>query len=361
MIKSIKYTGALVLIAILTFSCGVSDPTKTAQGRPTALGKMNQVVVISDDVVWNSVVGDTINYLFSSAYPITPSPEPTFDLRRFQVGELAAQPLKKQLRTYLIVANLSDEESPTTKFIRADLGEEGYKRAMSDPTFNTSVGRDKWANSQILIYVFARSLDELATAIQKNYDGIAAKVLEHDSDQLYASAYVLGEGDGYASMTQERFGATVNIPGDYKIALDKPEDNGLIWFRRDIKESVMCIAVRQYPYDGPASIEKDAVKANFDVFGRNVSSDADNSYIQINDVDLPMLHWDKNVGENFAREYRGIWEMENDFMGGPFMTYVIVNQAEKKFIQIDGFIMAPGKAKRDMLQQFELIASRTKW
>ena len=283
MIKAIKYTGALVLISILTFSCGVSDPSKTAQGRPTALGKMNQVVVISDDVVWNSVVGDTINYLFSSAYPITPSPEPTFDLRRFQVGELAAQPLKKQLRTYLIVANLSDEESPTTKFIRADLGEEGYDRAMSDPTFNTSVGRDKWANNQILIYVFARSLDELATAIEKNYDGIAAKVLEHDSEQLYAAAYVLGEGDGYANMTQERFGAAVNIPSDYKIALDNPDDNGLIWFRRDIKESVMCIAVRQYTYDGPASIEKDAVKANFDVFGRNVSSDADNSYIQIND------------------------------------------------------------------------------
>ena len=186
-------------------------------------------------------------------------------------------------------------------------------------------------------------------------------MLEHDSEQLYAAAYTFGEGNGYANMTQERFGATVNIPSDYKIALDSPDDNGLIWFRRDIKESVMCIAVRQYPYDGPASIEKDAVKANFDVFGRNVSSDADNSYIQINDVDLPMLHWDKNVGDNFAREFRGIWEMENDFMGGPFMSYVIVNQEEKKFLQIDGFIMAPGKAKRDMLQQFELIAGRTEW
>ena len=137
MIKTIKYTFAIVLIAIVTFSCGVSDPSKSAQGRPTALGKMNQVVVISDNVVWNSVVGDTINYLFSSAYPITPSPEPTFDLRRFQVGELAAQPLKKQLRTYLIAANLGDEESPTTKFVRADLGEEGYQQAMTDPTFNT--------------------------------------------------------------------------------------------------------------------------------------------------------------------------------------------------------------------------------
>ena len=361
MITAIKYTCALVLIAIVTFSCGVSDPTKSAQGRPSALGKMNQVVVVTDDLVWNSVVGDTIDHFFSSSYPITPSPEPTFDLRRFQVGEMAAQPLKKQLRTYLIVANLNDEESPTTKFVRADLGEEGYQRALTDPTFNTSIGRDKWANNQILVYVFARTLDELSTAIAKNYDGIAAKVLEHDEKQLYASAYLLGEGEGYANMTKERFGAAVNIPGDYKIALNKPEDNGLIWFRRDIKESVMCIAVRQFPYNGPKSIEKDAVKANFDVFGKNVSSDAENSYILINDVDLPMLNWDKTVDDNFAREYRGIWEMENDFMGGPFLTYVIVNEEAKKYLQIDGFIMAPGKAKRDMLQQIELIASRTKW
>ena len=361
MITWIKYCTVIFSIAIIALSCGFSDPTKSVQGRPTALGKMNEVVVVSDDIVWNSFVGDTIDYFFSSSYPITPSPEPTFDIRRFDVGELSSQPLKKQLRTYIIVANLGDENSNTTQFVKADLGEQGFERALRDSTFTTSVGRDKWANGQILIYVFAPTLDQLAGAIEKNYDGIAAKVLEHDAKQLYASAYSRGEGEGYIDRALQRYGAKVIVPGDYKLALDLPEDNGLLWYRRDIKESAMNLAIRQYPYTGPESISKEAVKGNFNVFGRNVSSDAENSYVIINDVDLPMLHWDKTIDGHFAREFRGIWEMENDFMGGPFITYVIVNEEAKKMLQIDGFILAPGKSKRDMLQQIELIASKTEW
>ena len=361
MITWIKYCTAIILMAIVTLSCGVTDPTKNLQARPTALGKMNEIVVITDDIVWHSVVGDTIDYFFGEVYPITPSPEPTFNLRRFDVGELSAQPLKKQLRTYMVVANLEDENSLTSQFVRKDLGEERYQRALTDPTFHTSIGRDKWANGQVIIYVFANSLDDLAAAIEKSYDGIAAKILEHDAEQLYQSAYSRGEGLGYIEKAKHRYGAKVVVPGDYKLALDMPEDNGLTWYRRDIKESVMNIAIRQYPYNGPQSITKDAIKANFNDFGKYVHSDIEDTYILINDVDLPMLSWDKTIGGRFAREFRGIWEMENDFMGGPFLSYVIVNEDEKKMLQIDGFIMAPGKAKRNMMQQIELIANKTEW
>ncbi len=361
MSEIIKYAMGFMLFCILTISCGVSDPAKAFQARPTALGKMNEIVVITDDVIWNSFVGDTIDYFFGEVYPITPSPEPTFDLRRFDVGDLNAQPLKRQLRTYMVVANLGDENSDIAKFVKKDLGEERYQKALSDPTFNTSVGRDKWANGQILIYVFAKSMDDLAAAIAKNYEGIAAKVNDNDAEQLYQSTYSRGEGTGFISKTVERYGAEIILPGDYKLVMDAPEDNGLIWVRRDIKEKVMNIAVRQFPYKGPESISKEMVKNNFDAFGKYVHSDAEGSYIKINDVDLPMLSWDKTISGRFAREFRGIWEMENDFMGGPFLSYVIVNEEVQKMIQIDGFILAPGKSKRDMMQQIELIASKTKW
>ncbi len=358
----LKYICAAIALSILTISCGVSDPSQQLTTKPTALGKMNEIVVVTDNDIWESHVGDTIKYFFGSVYPITPSPEPTFDLRRYEMADLNAAPLIKQLRTYLIVANLEDDDSPMTEFVKKDLGEERFQKALTDPSFHTSIGRNKWANGQILIYLFAKGLDDLSAAVESSYEGIAAKVNEHDREQLYQSSYSRGEGTGFISKMTERYGAEVKIPADYKLVLDAPEDNGMIWLRRDTKDAIINLAVRQFPYTGPESVAKENIKKNFNDFGRKyVSSPAEGSYVVINDVDLPMLEWNREISGHYAKEYRGIWEMENDFMGGPFQSYVIVNEKAKKMIQIDGFIMAPGKDKRNMMQQIELIASRTKW
>ena len=98
------------------------------------------------------------------------------------------------------------------------------------------------------------------------------------------------------------------------------------------------------------------MKALRDDFGRNhISSTEANTYMRINDEDLPILEYNKDINGLYAKEYRGIWEMENDFMGGPFHTWMIVNGDE--LIYVDGFVWSPGKTKRDMLQQLEQIVS----
>lgn len=349
-------------MTFITLSCGVSDPSSRFKAKPAALAKMNEIVVIADDDMWNSFIGDTLDYYFSQYYPLTPSPEPTFDLRRFSVGDLNAQPLRRNLRTYLVVANLGDESSEATQFVKKDLGEERLARTLIDSTFHTSVGKDKWAVGQILIYLFANSMDDLAKAIEQNYEGIAAKVTEHDYKQLYESTYSRGVYEPIQRKLFERYGAEIRIPGDYVVALDKPQDNGLIWFRRETRSGVMNIAVRQFDYTGAESVSKSAIKRNFNAFGRlYVSSPEENSYLLLNDVDLPILEYTATVSGRYTKEYRGIWEMENDFMGGPFLSYAIVNEDLGKMIQIDGFILAPGKEKRDMMQQIDLVAKTVKW
>lgn len=360
---------ALLATLIIT-SCGGGDTGQRFAVKGKALGIMNDVVIVSDAALWDGPIGDTIDRYFEGFYPLTPSPEPIFDLRHFTIEDIELEPLRKELRTYILVADLSDDASTTTQVVKKDLGTERVQRALTEEGFFTSVGKDKWATGQLLIYIFAKNADKLAEAIRESSDGVSARINEFDSYQLNQLTYGKGENRGLATSLESRFaGANITFPLDYGKVLDAPEQNNLYWMRKNISYKIgrdanpgyINIAVSIHDYTGPEMLEKEAVKSRFNSFGQNVSSDEPNTYAIINDVDLPILEYDREVSGNYTKEYRGIWEMENDFMGGPFQSYALVNTTTNKLLSVDAFIYAPGKNKRDLMQQVDAIVNRIKW
>ena len=69
-----------------------------------------------------------------------------------------------------------------------------------------------------------------------------------------------------------------------------------------------------------------------------------------------MSHADvKNVtvrGE-YALEARGLWYMENDMMGGPFVSHARVDRPNGRVVVVEAFVYAPKDKKRDMMRQLE--------
>ncbi|MCB0632620.1 MAG: DUF4837 family protein, partial [Lewinella sp.] len=51
----------------------------------------------------------------------------------------------------------------------------------------------------------------------------------------------------------------------------------------------------------------------------------------------------------------------NDFMGGAFVSYLIHNPEKKDLLFVDGFVHAPGKDKRDFMENLEYIISTTEY
>ena len=61
-------------------------------------------------------------------------------------------------------------------------------------------------------------------------------------------------------------------------------------------------------------------------------------------------------------ETRGAWDCENDFMGGTFLNYTIVDTERNKILTIDAFIYIPSKEKRVFMMQLEaMIHSLYPW
>lgn len=341
------------------WSCN-DEVAKSYESKPVALARMNEILAIVDEDLWESPVKDSFNFYFQSAYPILPSPEPVFDVRHFTPRDLDGEPLRKELCTYIVLADLSDTESTATKMLRRDLGEERFLRAKQDPTFRTSVGKDKWARGQILIYVFANSKKELYKAIRENYSAIAKRIRLHDKNKLDASIYVLkNENPGLMRKISERFGFTMRIPGDYNNI--KPDAEDIMWLRKDTPRAAMNIVIQKFPYTEVGQLDTDKIIALRDTYGKaHISSETPGSYMVTNIEDLPTYDYTYEIDDHYTKEVRGIWEMENDFAGGPYASYVILNKEKNELIFIDTFVLALGQKKRDMMMQLDYIVKTAK-
>ena len=59
------------------------------------------------------------------------------------------------------------------------------------------------------------------------------------------------------------------------------------------------------------------------------------------------------VHSKYAMEMRGLWYMENDCMGGPFISHSRVDTETNRVVVVEGFVYAPEKMKRGLIRRLE--------
>jgi len=61
------------------------------------------------------------------------------------------------------------------------------------------------------------------------------------------------------------------------------------------------------------------------------------------------------VHGSYAVEVRGVWDLVNDFMGGPFIGYLIHDKSTNQLLYVEGFVHAPSTTKRKFMERIEHI------
>ncbi len=350
-----SYKIVSVLCFYLFFSACSEDMQRSMSPVPNAFGKLNEIVVIADERIWEGPIGDTLRYYYGASYPILPQPEPIFDLRHFTPEELDKDPIRKEFRNYLFISNLNEEDSPTTQLVSSDLKEERLQKAKNDPNYTSTVARNKWAKNQLLIYQFSFTDDDLIQNVKKNFPAVAKRIQDADREKIEATIYFGGENPAIQAEVADKMDAKMRIPSDYNLAISNED---LIWMRRELDDINSNLLIRKINYVDESQLSKQGIKAIRDSLGRQyVSSTIPGTYMRINDIDLPMFTSVKTLNNKYALEARGIWEMVNDFMGGAFVSYLIHNPEKEELLFVDGFVYAPGKEKRNFMQQLEFIIS----
>ncbi|MBI5915749.1 MAG: DUF4837 family protein [Bacteroidetes bacterium] len=328
----------------------------TQRQQPHSHGKINQILVVADSSLWKGAVGDSFFYYFNAPYILLPQPEPIFDLIHRTPEELTVQTAKKEFRTIIFLADLNDENSSTARLLRADLGAAKLVEVQQGKGYNVTVGQDKWARSQLLFYISGFGEGKLAENIAANFPAIAKKINEKDGETVKANTYQGGENVKLEAEVLAKFGVKMEIPKGYKLAKYDGSTNTL-WLRNDDREIIANLLLRKLPYTDKKQLTKVGIKKIRDEVAKIVTTQQPNSYMHINDVDLPLFVENITLNETYTVQARGVWDMVNDFKGGPFISNLMLNPKTNELVLVDGFIFAPGKDKRNYMQEMEMVLS----
>jgi hypothetical protein len=62
-----------------------------------------------------------------------------------------------------------------------------------------------------------------------------------------------------------------------------------------------------------------------------------------------------NLNGTYTAELRGLWKVEGDFMGGPFISISQIDEKRNRIVTVEGYVYAPKFNKREYIRQLEAI------
>lgn len=346
-------TACFILLCLFAGGC-TNEQVKNAIGDktlPTSTGDIDEIVLLMPDNLWKGAAGDTLRHLLLQDFELLPQSEPMFDIRPLSTMKQFTNMLQRSA-VVLFMADMSDTGNDITAAIQAQLQQ--FKAAGKDaPPFFAR--RDVWATPQRVIYFYANNANELTTKIAANSKGIIQQLYEIGDLKAYNNAYAAKPNDGIANMLATDYGIELKVPNNFEEAQKK---TGFAWFRADNEatEEVLNLMLYTKPYTGnsPGLTLSTAIALRNEM-GKNISSQIAGSY-QVADTTLGFVtRMVKLPSGAEALEVRGLWRMQKDFMGGPFVLYCIDDKAQHRMIVADGFVFAPKIDKRRLMRKLEMI------
>lgn len=350
MVISLRYF-ILALIGFIGVSCGSNDQGVTSQIKPPSIGKIYQVNVLSDEETIASSVMDTLDFRLGQAFPILPQPEAYFELRPYTAEELNGQPILRELKCFLVLANMSHENA-LTRMVEKD-----FRGRLDKNETGVKIGRDKWAKDQLIIYIYGPNDVALENEINRSYATLTKEIEKFYQDMIRSTVYVQGNNRAVTDSIAEIFGISLPIPADYTTAL---VTDSVMWLRQEIPDISRSIMIYKRPYTDANNFSREGIKKMRNRIGYYVSSTIPETYMQINDVDLPLYIQKTELDEKYTVQAKGIWEIVGDFMGGSFVSYAILNEEKNEIIFLDGFVYSPEKPKKLSMIYLDYILRQVK-
>jgi len=150
----------------------------------------------------------------------------------------------------------------------------------------------------------------------------------------------------------KKFGFTLSFPAGYVI--NKEQDN-FVWISNETPTTSQGMFIYSYDYTTENIFTKEEVikKRNY-LLKKFVPGPKAGSYMTT-EQGFPIVFRQFQFNKNYAYETRGLWKVENDFMGGPFVSITFLDEESNRVICMDSYVYYPNNKKRELLRELEAI------
>lgn len=323
---------ALAITALLA-SCGNGTrPKDRTKYLPSITGNAGEVLIVINKSYWEGNLGSVLREILAGEYPFLPQKEPAFTLYNATPNGFTGSYL---LHRNIVIMNVSAEVDTT----------------------GIRITRDAWAKPQTIVTVSATSPEEASELIINNSELITAAIEQAERDRIISNSIRYEDRDVRMAVTKN-IGGSPYFPRGFTIKKNTPE---FMWISQETTHVNQGILIFKFPYTDTAQLSYDSLKEKIhDLWQANVPGMRDNSYMTFNKVIDPGMRTISYKNRSII-EMRGLWEVENDYMGGPFVCHIFPDFNRENIIILNAFVYAPKYDKRKYLRQVESIIYSFNW
>ncbi|WP_339753643.1 DUF4837 family protein [uncultured Winogradskyella sp.] len=313
-----------VLLCVFLMACGETKEGDNKIYLPASNGNLNSISVVVDNQLWEGNVGESIRDIFAAPLNGLPSDEPLFSMRQ-------------------IPPQIFDGFTTRSRIV--------LKIEKGNLEAKTKIVNEAFAKPQTVAVVGGKTNKDIITQLKENRDKIidAFNKEEVKEKQRRIKLSLLAD-----EKMENKLGFTINIPSAYKIS--KASDD-FFWIRKNLSNSkTIELMIYEVPLEtlskGDSTII-DIIEMRNKITKSKIPGE-DGIYMAVEDAYAPAL-FNTIIDNKPAYEVRGIWEMIGYTMAGPFITYIIEDKINNRYLVADGYVYAPSLEKRGYVFELESI------
>ncbi len=315
--KRLSFFVSLAWTVLALVSCkgeGKSLITPVSSGRPY------EVMVVADDNCWMSP-DSALFHVLDTDVPGLPQPERSFRISRIRTAHFD--------RTMRLFRNI----------IMVDINAQKY----TQPRFKYT--RDAYSSPQMIMTIQAPTQQEFAEYVTRH-------------GQVIIDFFTRAEMNRQVKLLEKKhspmvsakvgslFGCDVWMPAEME---SSKQGENFFWASTNLND--MNFVMYTYPFRDNRTFTKEFfIHKRDSVMKINLPGYKEGVYMQTADSALVEVR-DLNLHGDYAFEARGLWEMNGDAMGGPFVSVVRVDRQSANVVVAECFVYNPGKLKRDQMRK----------
>ena len=319
-----------IYISLITMMLGLSSCDKSPF-KVLAKGSPYDVVVVMSNEDWDGKAGEVVKEELATPVPYLLNPESSM-----KYSHLTHEFFDKHL-------------SNVRNVLLINIDNKLYEKA----TFHKS--SDNWAYEQVVLQLNVPDVETLTNYLTEN-KGLLIKIFTEEEMRRTRDFLRKTYSQIVYEQAKAKFDIRIYAPNEIKkmfyppTSIENPED--CLWFTNNAPTGRMDILIYSFPFVDDSTFTLDyLVKMRDSITKKIIPGSFEGSYMSTEKRVVDFIP--TTLNGKYCGVLKGLWRMEGDMMGGPFVSYARLDETNKRVIVTEGFVYEPRKEKKQYIRRLE--------
>ncbi len=317
-------------------SCGYRNSNNTTRAKEKYLveskGNPYEIVLVAPMDMHNGQAWDNLRSVLDQEVEMISRLEPMFD-----VVSTVPENLKNVLQQHrnIIILEIGEKYDSTS----------------------IKVEYDKYSKPQMLVYMTAPTEPQLTDYIKNNRNNIIT-LFNREEQKRMVEKMTKRNAPAINDTIMSMFGLSIQIPHGYKI---RSVHDDFLWISYEAPQTSQGVFIYSYEYDPEMKFTQEYLLEMRNKFAALIPGPLDGGYMSTSTEYTPNISSVVINGREWI-EQRGFWDVANDYMGGPFVSFSTLEKSKNRVLVIDEYLYSPQNHKpmRNQVRQLENIVYTAK-